>query len=129
MCLSKIKSWFCGKCEPQIIEVEKIVTKEVEVEVEKVVTKEVEVEKIVTVEKLIKVPSEVVNNRITPHRLNTSKIDMDNNIKVYDYLYSLKGKCGYYSSLSSINTIKINRSNKTIILNDSMRLYSDGSFC
>lgn len=48
---------FIAACEPQVVEVEKIVTQQVEVEVEKVITKEVEVE--VEVEKIVQAPPEV----------------------------------------------------------------------
>ncbi len=121
MCLDNIKKWFCGECKPQIVEVEKEVIKEV--------IKEVVVEKIVTVDKVIKVPNTVINRRITPSRIGTVKIDKDNNIQIFDYLWSLNAKCGYYSQAETINTIKINRNEKTIILNDRMKLFSEGGFC
>lgn len=115
MCLSKLKKWFCGECKPEVVE--KIVEVEKPVFIEKIVEKEVKLPVAIVNDSL-----PLINKKITP---SYNKTD---NKKVCDYFFSLLYKGDYYSQYKSINTIKINKNEKCIVVDKKYKLYPNGDF-
>ena len=114
MCFKKLRKIFCGECKPEVITETKIET------VEKVITKIVENPKLK--------PMTIINSNFDPKKQGTPTKDKENNKIVYDYLYSLNFKSGYYSQLESVINIKINKNKNYIEVNKYRRLCSDGDF-
>ena len=114
MCFKELRKIFCGECNPEIITETKIET------VEKVVTKMIENPKLK--------PMTIINSNFDPKKQGTPTKDKENNKIIYDYLYSLNFKSGYYSQLESVINLKINKNKNYIEVNKSRRLCSDGDF-